>query len=144
MKRPEIVKEWEEGMMALHREAAGVIRAEIYTFIDARALALSAASGSVKSRNTLRAMGDFLAEIGKAPRKKPMLCGTCNRALRRVAFDLAVIFPEIDNPTNCLVLGICSHCASKSGGTAARTMELAKRVWPELRTIEVHQQTGRA
>jgi len=138
---------WLNGIQAINDEAAGMLDVNI---IDATAgveMIFDAAIGDVEAATLMRAVYQAAARIKKAPRRAPALCLCCPRAVRRLtpATIFGVARPAIAKPSNALAFAFCDKCSADRGNRAAKAATGLRRIWPDLRTVEVtHPEGGRA
>ena len=112
---------------------------------DLPALIRDVLAGSDKAVQLLRLTRDALASIEAAPRQKPMLCGSCPRALRGGQYAVIVARPACDDPTQGIAMVICARCGPDRAAIEVRAAAALRRVWPDARAIEVtHPAGGRA
>jgi hypothetical protein len=139
--------EWLNGIQAINDEAAGMLDVNI---IDATAgieMIFDAATGDVEAATLIRAVYQAAARIKGAPRNAPALCLCCPRAVRRLtpATIFGVARPAIAKPSNALAFAFCEKCSADRGNLAAKAATGLRRIWPDLRTVEVtHPKGGRA
>ncbi len=137
------------GVNRVHCEAAGVLAIQIVRYNDLAALLFAAAGGDQVATRTIEILGKFLAGVGRASRRKPALCATCDRALRRSRFACVIVKPFRDDAAEALCLAICASCVP-DGSVAdieARAFDFLKRIWPESRTLDpgqIHVDRGHA
>lgn len=75
------------------------------------------------------------AGIAAAPRRRPMLCASCPRALRGSAYSFVVALPARDDPTQL-------RCAVEPDAITAKAVTALRKLWPDLRPIAITQETG--
>jgi hypothetical protein len=132
-------------LMAIHREAGGVLALNIIRPGDALNLVAASLEGGSEASRLLRAVCDTVARIESAPRRKPMLCGNCPRPLRGSGFVICVAVPDRDSPTNGLAFALCEYCSRDDAALVEKASSALRTVWPDLRAVEItHPKGGRA
>jgi hypothetical protein len=132
-------------LMAIHHEAAGVLALNIVRPGDALNLVVASLEGDREATRLLRAVCDTVARVESAPKRKPMLCGCCPRALRGSGFVICVAIPDRDSPTNGLAFALCEHCSRDDTALGEKASSALRTIWPDLRPITVtHGEGGRA
>ncbi len=132
-----------DGIQRVSDEAGGMLMLQVIQRGDMPALVLDALAGSDEAAQLLRMARDMVASVQAAPRKKPMLCGACPRALRNGRFALIIAKPACDNPTQGIAMAICPRCGPTYGAIQAAAAVALRRIWPDLRPIAVTHQDGR-
>jgi len=142
---PGAVTALQEGIERVSDEASGLLTLQVIQRADMPALVLDALAGSNEAVQLLRLTRDTLANIQAAPRRKPMLCGTCPRALRDGQFSVIIARPACDDPTQGLALAICTKCGPDYATVTAKATIALSRIWPDVRPVEVtHPEGGQA
>jgi len=135
----------QEGVQRVSDEAGGLLTLQVIQQHDMPALMLDAVAGSDEAVQLLRLAKETLAGIEAAPRRRPMLCGACPRALRDGRFAIIVAKPACDDPTQGIALAICPRCGPTYGAIQAAAAVALRRIWPDLRAITItHSKAGRA
>jgi hypothetical protein len=132
-------KAWAEAIGGIQREAAGLLDVSI---VDARSgveLIADAIRGDREAAEVLQAVRQAAQRVREAPRRKPALCIYCPRAVKRITAEtvFGIAIPATANPTRALGFVFCAKCAADRGALAAKAVDGLKRIWPDLRTIEV-------
>ena len=126
-----------EGIRRVHAEAQGVMRLWFIKPGDGVHLLAASICGDAWAAGLLRATVTCAAQVMKMRRKKPSLCLCCPRAVRSLDGALfCLTVPEIDSPSEALGSVVCPRCATSSD-LNSRAIEAYRRIWPDLRTIEV-------
>ncbi len=132
-------------LMSIHREANGVLALNIVRPGDSLNLVAASLEGDSEASRLPRAVCDTVGKIENAPRKKPMLCGCCPRALRGSGFVICVAIPDRDSPTNGLAFALCEYCSRDDAALVEKASSALRTVWPDLRPVTVtHPGGGRA
>jgi hypothetical protein len=130
------------GLMAIHREAAGMLALNIVRPGDALNLVVASLEGDPEATRLLRAVRDTVARVESAPKRKPMLCGCCPRALRGSGFVICVAIPDRDSPTNGLAFALCEHCSRDDTALVGKASSALRTIWPDLRPVTVTHPAG--
>ncbi len=134
-----------DGIRQVHVEAGGLLELQVVQRADMSALILDALAGSDEAAQLLRLTQDTLAKIKAAPRREPMLCGACPRALQGGRFAIIIAKPSCDDPTQGIAMAICTRCGPNLPGIQAAARTALQRIWPDLRPVVVtHPKGGRA
>ena len=134
-----------DGIQQVHAEAGGMLTLQVIQRADMSALVLDALAGSDEAVQLLRLTRDTLTNIEAAPRRKPMLCGSCPRALRNGQYSIIIARPACDDATQGIAMAVCGRCGPDLAAIQAAAHVALKRIWPDLRPITVtHSQGGRA
>lgn len=131
-----------DGIRQVSGEAGGLLTLQVVQRADMPALILGALAGSDEAAQLLRLARDTLASIQAAPRRKPMLCGSCPRGLRDGRFAIVIARPACDDPTQGIALAICARCGPDHDAIQAKAATALARIWPDARAIEVTHPTG--
>jgi hypothetical protein len=71
------------------------------------------------------------------PRKKPILCLCCPRAIRlRDQFSIVVTLPGREAPTGAIGSALCQRCAS-ARPLMPQVVAGLKRIWPGSRAVDL-------
>jgi hypothetical protein len=130
------------GIQNIRDEAGGALR--LYAVGPEHAAGLLADSllGDVEAMRVMRGVLDTVQRIEAAPRRKPMLCACCPRALRGSGFIVCLMMPERDAPTTALGFGICERCGQDEAALPTKAADALKNIWPDLRPIAITHPTG--
>ena len=133
------------GVQRVNDEAGGVLRLQVIRRSDLPGLALDALAGDAEAAELLRQAQDTAAAIEAAPRHRLMLCGSCPRGLRDRKYAVVLARPGCDDPTMALAMAICLRCGPTPGAIQAAARVALRRIWPDLRDLQVsHPEGGRA
>ena len=135
---------WAEGIRRVHAEAAGVVTLSVLQADDMPELLAHALMGDPEATRLAKLVERALQGIEQAPRRRPMLCGSCPRHLRNGRYSIACAIPHRDDPREAVVMGICRCCASDHAAIVRAAQRALKQLWPDLRTIDLHPGEGRA
>lgn len=135
---------WEAGIRSVHAEAAGLMSLHAFRQLDAVPLLARAMCGEVEAMRLSLALCEALGQIHNAPRRRPMLCGSCPRPLRQGNFAVVIAAPERTDPTNCVTLGICKKCAVEIDDIKAKAVLAFRKIWPDARPITIDHPGGHA
>jgi hypothetical protein len=139
--------EWRKGVFDIHNEAAGLLDVDIIDAVRGADLIGDAIQGDREALTLLRAVAQAATRIKDAPRRTPSLCLCCPRVIRRLtpATIFGVARPSIARPSNALAFAFCDRCSADRGNLAAKTAEGLRRIWPDIRAVEIsHPEGGRA
>ncbi len=135
----------QKGVQRVSDEAGGLLTLQVVQQADMPALVLDALAGSDEAAKLLRLTRDTLAGIQAAPRKKPMLCGSCPRTLRGGRFSVIIASPACDDPAQGIAMAICPKCGPNHDAIQAAVAVALGRIWPDIRPVTVtHPDGGRA
>lgn len=136
---------WADSVRAISKEAAGVIRMEIVQPADLPELMLAALGGDAEAASVMKWVSRTAAriEVGHGTRK-PMLCASCPRPLRPGRCALVIVIPARDDASAGLSLAVCRHCATTRDQVKRKATVGLRRIWPDLRAVDVHPTAGRA
>lgn len=132
----------QDGLKHMQAESGGAIHVMVVRPIDALGLLADAISGDAEARRLFDAVNQAATEIAAAPRRRPILCASCPRPLRRSAYSFVVALPARDNPTQALSMAVCSRCAVEPDAITAKAVTALRGLWPDLRAIAVTHETG--
>ena len=135
---------WAEGVQRVSDEAAGVIQLDIIQHADLTELLAHAILGDPEAVRLANMASSVLRRIAAAPRRKPMLCGSCPRPLKLKGhrFSVVIALPGRDQPSNALSMAICHRCATSHEAVESKAVQALRRIWPDLRPITVTHPTG--
>ena len=128
---------WKSDMQSLHNEAGGLMRLHVFRQVDAPELIGHAIAGDAEAVRLMRALNDALARINEAPRRYPLLCGSCPRPLRKTDFAVVLALPHRDDPSLCLSMGICKRCGTEPDVIEMKALDAFRRIWPDARPIAI-------
>lgn len=133
------------GIQRVSDEAGGLLELQVVQHAYLPALIGDALGGSTEALQLLRLVNDVAGSIQSAPRRKPMLCGSCPRGLHGAAFSVIVARPACDNPSEGLALAICPKCGPTHDAIQAAATVALGRIWPNIWPVTVtHSSGGRA
>ncbi len=136
---------WEQQLRKLHVEAAGALNVAIVMPDDMLDVFLGAASGD----GTCEMLAQAFLRMAQAVMiggRKPLLCGSCDRALELGEFSLGLTIAHgHEHPTRSLAFGLCRHCAPDREAADGAAVVTLRRAWPDLRCgVVTHPDGGRA
>ena len=79
----------------LHSEAGGAVELIVVRPVDAPDLVAHALAGDRQAIRIFEALSNASRAVQKAPKRKPLLCATCPRALRGTAFTFGIVLPRV-------------------------------------------------
>jgi hypothetical protein len=138
---------WRDGIQAVNDQAAGLLDVDIVDAACGADLLSRAAQGDKAAAALFLAVTQAAARIKQAPRHKPTLCMCCPRAIKRLTAEtvFGVATPAVANPTGAIGFVFCTRCSADRTTLAAKAAEGLRRIWPDLRPIEItHPIGGRA
>jgi hypothetical protein len=136
---------WESGIRAVHTEAGGLLHVHVFAPSDVGKLLADALMGDATAGHLFQTVNRSVEQIGAVPRKKPILCLCCPRAIRlRDQFSIVVALPHHEAPTRALGSALCQRCAVPPGVLPRVVAALKQRIWPELRAIDHIHAAGHA
>ncbi len=133
---------WIAGMEAIADEAAGAVELAIVMQDEFPSLMCAALAGSPSAEQLLRLTFKTLATMDE-PGRKPLLCATCPAPVGN-RFNFALAIPATGSSHSAVALAVCINCATDPAGVEAKALVGLRRLWPDLRPIRVHPESGRA
>ena len=132
---------WQDAIRRVHDESAGLLSVSVIDPLSACALLGATLAGDKEAAILMRAVMSTVTAVERAPRKKPVLCLCCPRAMRpRDPFSICVTTPENGNPSAALGSVICAHCLGDKSTLLARVATALRGLWPDARVVDhVHQ-----
>jgi len=135
----------QDGVQRVNDEAGGLLTVQVIQQHDMPAMVADALCGRAEAMQLLRLTNQVLANIQGAPRRNPMLCGSCPRALRGGRYAVIIARPTCDDPTQGLSLAICRKCGPDFDAIQVKATVALARIWPNVRPVTVtHPEGGRA
>lgn len=135
---------WAEGVRRVHDQAAGVVRLLVILPADLPALLAGAVVGDPEARKLATCVSHAKRGIERAPRKRPMLCGSCPRPLLGGRYSIVCAIPNRADASEALTLGICFKCGNDEGTIARAAARALTDLWPDARILDQHPSEGRA
>ena len=137
---------WAAGMQATHDEAAGVLSVQVVLPAEILALVLDAmVTAAAESCRLFIVVADIADRINAASRtKKPMLCSGCDTHLPGPRFAVVVASGYRDDATRAIALCVCSGCGTERPAILRVATVSLRRIWPDVREIELSPGSGRA
>ena len=135
----------QDGIRQVSDEGGGLLTVQVIQQRDIPLLVLEMLGGSADAAQVLRLVNDAARHIQTAPRRKPALCGSCDRTLLGTRFSIILVRPACDDPSQGLALGICPVCGPDFDAIQAKATAALDRIWPGVRGVTVtHGSGGRA
>ena len=135
----------QDGVQRVNDEAAGLLTLLVVRRADLPGLMLDALGGSDKAVQLLQQALDTATAIEAAPRRQPMLCARCPRALRGRQYAVVIARPACDDPSTGLALAVCPKCGPDLATIQAAAHVALRRIWPGLREVTItHPEGGQA
>lgn len=131
-----------DGVRDIQSEAGGVIELAIVRPIDAPELIGFALASDADAVRLVRAIAETQSHIAAAPKRKPVLCASCPRPLRKHAHSVVLALPACDDPTKALCTAVCVGCATTRDEITAKAAKALRSIWPDLRQIVVTDRVG--
>ncbi len=133
------------GVEAVTRESGGLVELLVVRPTDIPDLLADVLLGDAEATGIFRMVSDTVTRIETAPKRAPMLCVACPRALRK-GYAICVAIPAKDNPRQAIALAVCPRCGDNDRATiSAKASEGLKKSWPDLRPVaQTHATGGRA
>lgn len=131
------------GWLHVHREGGGVIQCAIYRARHLPRLTVRAHSGEPTAVTALEVISDTLQGFYAARETpRPMLCLCCGGPVP-VPLAIIIVTAARDDPRHGVAGVICPTCDGTDDQVEQRILvALREMVYPDLRKITVHQQTG--
>ena len=134
---------WQRGLELLTEEGGGVVEFRIFHPDNCYPLIVAAAAGDERATKYLNTIADAIALLRDAPVARPILCLTCDTAVRAPA-ALVLTTARRDNPTMAISCGLCSACNEHPERTE-RIVSALGGIWPGARAFTIsHSDGGRA
>lgn len=118
VEQPASAKQFREGIAALERESAGVLKVELFRTYD-----------------DMHSLVRFAQAVGR--NERPM-CLLCDHAWESAAQPPPTMFVNVKAatfPAHVLIAGICQKCARRPKTLLRRVLAVLKKVWPDLRGV---------
>lgn len=144
MTRPPRTETWEEGIRRFSEESAGAFFVHVVERGDLPGLLADALAGDADAERLAGLVQGTLERIAAAPRHKPMLCACCPCAVKGGPFAVVVAMPARDDATRGVALAVCGSCASGRDAVQAAALAALRKLWPDLRPIDINAAEGRA
>ena len=134
------------GMARAHDEAGGMFELHVVNQMNTADLLAAAILGDAHAAALLRAVAQAARQIDRAPRRKPSLCLSCPRTIRRACeATFVVAVPHADEPTTAIGAALCPRCAASGDLTATALAGFRRHLWPDARPVRVtHPEGARA
>lgn len=132
----------QQGIQGVNDEAGGLLTVQVIQRQDLPAIIADAICGSAEAVQLMRLANQVLTNIRDAPRRKPMLCGCCPRALRGGQYAVIIARPACDDPKQGLSLAICTRCGPDYDAIQAKATVALARIWPNVRPVTVTHPAG--
>ena len=135
---------WQTDVQSIHEEAAGLLDVNLIDASVGADLLISAALGNSESAALLDAIRQAAECVRSAPRRKPALCVCCPRSIRRITPTtvFGVARPAVPTPTGALAFAFCDRCSADRTALAVKATEGLRRIWPDLRQINITDAAG--
>ena len=133
-----------ETAQQMKAEADGLVRIWVVLQAERAGLVWDALNGSTLAARLISLTAQLANQIAQAPKRRPMLCGTCDRALRArgAGHSFAIALSASDDPKQAICLAICTHCAVTADEVSAQAHVALRGIWPELRTLAPTHSSG--
>ena len=126
-------------MEAISAESGGMVELIVVRPADMPGLLGDVLLGDAQATGIFRMVVDTIKRVDAAPKRAPMLCVSCPRALRK-GYAICIAIPAKDD-----ALAVCPRCGGDLAAIKAKATEGLKKFWPDLRSIEqTHTAGGRA
>jgi hypothetical protein len=122
----------------LHAEAGGAICLNLYSRAGLAHLLGEALAGDDAAFRQLLAVDEFARHAERTVTR----CATCDRRLgaRNVPEIVAIAYAHRDDANGALILGVCERCCAKfkiDQAVRGAVIGVLRRIWPDLRPIEI-------
>ena len=132
------------GVEAISAESGGMVELVVVRPADVPGLLGDVLLGDAQATGIFRMVFDTIKRVEAAPKRAPMLCVACPRALRK-GYAVCIAIPAKDDPRQVLALAVCPRCGGDLAAIKAKATEGLRKFWPDLRSIEqTHAAGGRA
>jgi hypothetical protein len=134
---------WADGIHAVHTESGGLMRMFLIGPADQDAILSAAMDGDRIAWHLLRLVSQSLFQIADAPRRKPALCLCCPQPIRqtKAAAVFCFVLPDVTSPEHGIGSAVCEKCA-RHADLLVRATTAFRRLWPDLRTVDISAQCG--
>lgn len=136
--------DWADGIARISAECAGVVALQVVTPEDLPEMLAASLMGDREATRLAHLVAQALRRIEEAPRSRAMLCAACPKRLRGGRYAIVCAVPHRDDPREALTLGVCRRCATRHDAIVQKAGQALKRVWPDLRAIDIHPGRGHA
>lgn len=134
-----------QAVQALQLEAGGLLALHVIRQEDGPSLIAGGLSGNREAAQVMLQVSDLLQRIGGAPASSPMQCGCCGSNLQAGRFALAIVTPDILDPSAGLGMAICRRGGTSLGAIKAAALTALRCIWPGGRFVTpTHSDGGRA
>lgn len=131
-----------EGVQLVHEESGGLLDIRIVRNTDMPALLAQVLVRNAEASQIFTMVSRVVDGIQRAPRRRPMLCGSCPGPLRNGRFAVALALPARDDPKNGLSFAICDRCGTSRAAMERAAHKALTRIWPDLRPIKITHNAG--
>ena len=132
------------GVEAISAESGGIVELVVVRPADVPGLLGDVLLGDAQATGIFRMVFDTIKRVEAAPKRAPMLCVACPRALRK-GYAVCIAIPAKADPGQALALAVCPRCGGDLAAIKAKATEGLRKFWPDLRSIEqTHTAGGRA
>ncbi len=129
---------------AIAIQGGGALDIFVVRPIDAARLLGASLAGDADAARLMQVVSQTITNIESAPRRRPMLCGSCPRPLRR-GYAVVAALPAVTCPSQGLCFAICTHCGHTPVEIQEKAASTLRKVWPESRPFTVtHADPGNA
>ena len=122
---------------AITAQGGGVLSLFVVRPIDAPELLGASMAGDANATRLMQVVSQTIAGIERAPRRRPMLCGSCPRPLR-TGYAVVAALPAVAVPSQGLCLAICTRCGRTPAEIQEKAVRALRRLWPDSRPFTVH------
>jgi hypothetical protein len=127
---------WRDAIRQVHTEAGGMLSVNIVEPSRAHGLMAASLAGDENATRLMRALVLAIEAVHRAPRKRPVLCLCCPRAVRpRDQFTVCVTRPENGNPSMVIGSAICARYFADKSTLIERVATALKEIWPQARLV---------
>ena len=102
-------------------------------------------AADAESRRLFNAVADTADRINTAAQTAaPMLCAACDVSLPGPGFAVVVASAYRDDATRAIALCVCGGCGTERPTILQAATVSLRRIWPDVREIELSPGSGRA
>jgi hypothetical protein len=127
---------WGNDLEATSNEAGGVWNAYAFRPPDKTSLMLAAAYGDAFAELALNVIDTVTSGVRSAPRKAPMRCMCCPRAIRYGAwYAIAMVAPSRPDASRSIGAAVCERCAADEAMLTGKIIAAMRELMPDARAI---------
>ena len=116
---------WADDMQTICANSGGVLEVSVVGPEEWAPLVAASFAGDATATLILGAVADTITRVACAPQRR---CG--------------VVLPARPDPTGGVGVAVCDRCARTATEAMPLVMEALRRIWPDMRTVQLGQHAG--